>query len=77
MGLHYVFGYVNYELDFLDTFIRLLDAFCSSCHTNDDVGDCYVCPIGVLVYASKKYILDVNVYKDDDEKESALINLIK
>jgi hypothetical protein len=69
MGIHYVFGYVGEEQQFLDTFITLLDNHCSHCHTNEDVGgDCARCPVGQLVLASRKYLLEAyesNICTDD------------
>lgn len=58
MGLHYPLGYVGYEVEFLKTFINLLDDFCTGCHTNDDVGDdCNLCPMGHLIITAKGYLL--------------------
>jgi len=58
MGLHYPFRYTGHELDFLNTFIFLLDNLCNQCHTNDDVnGNCRKCPVGQLIFASKEYLL--------------------
>lgn len=72
MGLHYPFGYAGYELRFLDTFIYLLDNFCSSCHTNKDVnGNCKQCPIGNLIYKSKEYMQEA--YEPGSLKEEAKI----
>ena len=77
MGLHYPFGYVGYEGSFLKTFIELLDNYCCSCHTNDDVkGDCKKCPIGNLIYSSKDYILSAYEYKVLD-RETKIIKSIK
>lgn len=77
MGLHFPFGYVGHETAFLNTFIDLLDNFCSGCHTDEDVGgDCRKCPVGQLVYASKEYI--EGAYESAHlRKEANLIKKIK
>lgn len=78
-GIHYPLDYVGYERAFLNTFIELLDTYCTGCHTNDDVkGYCVRCPVGKLVYASKDYIL--KAYESDlpqAGEEKKLIRKIK
>lgn len=59
MGLRSPFGYVGFERRFAETMCGLLDSFCRGCHTEDDFKDgCRGCPIGVLIYAAKDYVLD-------------------
>jgi len=77
VGLSYPFGYVGYELSFLNTFIYLLENYCSSCHTNRDVDeDCMKCPIGQLIFASKDYLLKAHKYSTIKE-EAKIIKSIK
>jgi len=77
MGLHYPFGYTGHEVDFLNTFVNLLDTFCSHCHTNEDVKfNCMKCPVGNLVEASKEYLLNAHESKNFKE-ERLLIKRIK
>jgi len=66
MGLRSPFGYVGYEKSFAETFVYLIDHFCRSCHTEDDFAEgCRGCPVGVLIYAAKDYVLDA--YEGNDE----------
>ena len=77
MGMHYPLGYSGYETQFLKTFIELLDRFCHNCHTNKDVnGNCEKCPMGYLIYASKKYMLNIHK-KLYDKKENKILQSMK
>lgn len=77
MGIHYPIGYSGYEIQFLKTFIELIDRFCHNCHTNKDVnGNCKKCPIGYLIYTSKRYMLEVHESLCD-KKETKILQLIK
>lgn len=77
MGIHYVLGYTGYEEAFTNTFLHLIDNYCTGCHTNKDVGDdCKKCPIGNLLMASKEYIL--NAFEPpQDKKETRILRKLK
>ena len=60
MGIHTWFGYVDYELQCLDSFINLFENFCESCHTDEDWGydGCRACPIGNCLVKFRDYLAD-------------------
>jgi hypothetical protein len=72
MGIHTWFGYVDYELQCLDSFINLFENFCQFCHTDEDWGydGCRACPIGNCLVKFRDYLADSCVEDISETKKT-------